>query len=190
MNWHRFVNDYQRKQEREEQEVECSERYKQFSRDVLQLKREEVEARLESLKHDFPDWEIQEQSLAYNEIRRLEKERECIILELVKRSESHASGKRKVPVAGCPPREPAHAGSARALKAGAGDDPEVAKRRSLVRANSDASAQEMCEIFDRMNVPLPSRWQGKGFASWEHAHNNSNYRKRIGVLISKDKHHS
>jgi|GEM_PF-5916326 len=91
MNWHRFVNEYERKREREEQEAECSERFKQFSRDDLQSKREEVEATLESLNRDFPDWEYQTESRAYAEIRRLEKERECIILELAKRTESLAS---------------------------------------------------------------------------------------------------
>ena len=91
MSWHRSLSDYQRKKEREEREEECSERYKQFSRDDLQVKREEVEATLESLTRDFPDWENQTQSRAYSEIRRLERERECIILELTKRSEAHAS---------------------------------------------------------------------------------------------------
>lgn len=91
MSWHRFLNDSQRKKEREKQEAECSERYERFSGDDLQVKREEVEATLEFLNRDFPDWENQTQSRAYSEIRRLEKERECIILELAKRSESHAS---------------------------------------------------------------------------------------------------
>jgi hypothetical protein len=48
----------------------------------------------------------------------------------------------------------------------------------------------MCEIFDREHVPLPLRWQGAGFSSWVKAYENSNYRDRIDVLISKDKRHS
>jgi hypothetical protein len=72
-------------------------------------------------------------------------------------------------------------------KVGSVGDPEVAKRRSLVRANPDISAQEMCEIFDRQHVPLPSKWQAAGFSSWASAYKNSNYRRRISVLISKDR---
>jgi hypothetical protein len=80
-------------------------------------------------------------------------------------------------------------GKSGVLRAGATGDPEVAKRRTLVRANPGGSAHEMCGILDRENVPLPSRWQGAGFSSWERTYKDSNYRSRIHVLISKDKHH-
>jgi hypothetical protein len=66
-------------------------------------------------------------------------------------------------------------------------DPEVAKRRSLVKSNPDVSAKEMCEIFDRNNVPLPRRWQDAGLSSWVVACRNPNYTRRIRVLISKDR---
>lgn len=78
-------------------------------------------------------------------------------------------------------------GKLRASKTGANDDPEVAKRRSLLRANPGVSAQEMCGIFDRERVPLPSKWQEAGLRSWIEANKKPQYRRRIQVLISKDR---
>ena len=66
-------------------------------------------------------------------------------------------------------------------------DPEVAKRRSIAKSNRYVSASEMCEIFDRERVPLPRRWSDAGFPSWTKAYRNSNYRRRIDTLISKDR---
>ncbi len=66
-------------------------------------------------------------------------------------------------------------------------DPEVAKRRALVKANGDVKASELCEIFDRTKVPLPSKWQAAGVQSWSQAYLNAEYRKRIDVIISKDR---
>ena len=65
-------------------------------------------------------------------------------------------------------------------------DPEVAKRRVLVRSNSTASAGEMCQIFDRTNVPLPTKWN-EAFSTWARAYKDDNYRGRIHTLISKDR---
>jgi hypothetical protein len=66
-------------------------------------------------------------------------------------------------------------------------EPEVAKRRALVKSNPDVVARDMCEIFDRNRVPLPPKWPDAGFQSWSKAHKNHSYRKRIDVMISKDK---
>lgn len=66
-------------------------------------------------------------------------------------------------------------------------DPEVAKRRSLVKANRDASACDLCQIFDRERVPLPYKWQAAGFTSWVRAYKERTYRSRIDVLVSKDR---
>lgn len=66
-------------------------------------------------------------------------------------------------------------------------DPEVAKRRALVKSNPNAIASEMCQIFDREKVPLPPKWQEAGFQSWSKAYKMAKYRSRIDVLISKDK---
>jgi hypothetical protein len=66
-------------------------------------------------------------------------------------------------------------------------DPEVAKRRALVELNLDIHARELCEIFDRENVPLPTKWQAAGFKTWAQAYRHSKYRNRIDVLIAKDR---
>jgi hypothetical protein len=74
-----------------------------------------------------------------------------------------------------------------ASRAGANSDPEVAKRRALVRSNLSALANEICEIFDRERVPFPRRWSDAGFSSWSKAYKHSNYRTRIDTLVSKDR---
>jgi len=71
-------------------------------------------------------------------------------------------------------------------KSGPSDIPEVAKRRALVRSNPGVPAKEITEIFDRENVPLPSKLQDAGFNSWSRLYANPKYRNRIKVLISKD----
>jgi hypothetical protein len=66
-------------------------------------------------------------------------------------------------------------------------DPEVAKRRSLVKSNPDVSAEEMCEIFDRQHVPLTIEIGGiGGFRTWPEAYRHPHYRTRIQVLITKE----
>jgi hypothetical protein len=66
-------------------------------------------------------------------------------------------------------------------------NPEVAKRRSLVKNNSGISAEEMCEIFDRGGVPLPEKWIASGYTKWSEAYKDATYRGRIDSMISKDK---
>jgi len=65
-------------------------------------------------------------------------------------------------------------------------DPEVGKRRSLVKANSDVPAQETYEIFDREHVPLTIKIAEGGFRTWPEAYRHPHYRKRIQVLITKE----
>jgi len=67
-------------------------------------------------------------------------------------------------------------------------DPEVAKRRAIVKANRGVEAREMCEIFDRERVPLPTKWQDSGLRNWTQAYGQPPYPKRIDVMISKDRH--
>jgi hypothetical protein len=66
-------------------------------------------------------------------------------------------------------------------------NPEVAKRRALVKANPGIDAEEICEIFDREGVPLPSKWLEAGFKIWCVAYKRPGYRAKIDVLISKDR---
>lgn len=66
-------------------------------------------------------------------------------------------------------------------------DPEVAKRAMIVRSNSNVPAAEMCEIFDRYQVPLPPKWPDAGFHTWSKTYKDPSYRSRIHTLISKDR---
>jgi len=69
-----------------------------------------------------------------------------------------------------------------------GDDPEVAKRRSIVKTNRTKKAEELCKLFDFNNVCLPRDWED-GFAvkSWVDAYNNPKLKHSILSLISRDK---
>jgi hypothetical protein len=64
-------------------------------------------------------------------------------------------------------------------------DPEVAKRRALVKSNAGVSVRELCEIFDREKVPVPAIWQAAGHKTWIEAHRK--YPTRIKVIVSKDR---
>jgi hypothetical protein len=66
-------------------------------------------------------------------------------------------------------------------------DPEVAKRRALVRSNPNVPAHEMCEVLDTYGVALPRRYLEAGFRSWRKAYLSKQHRGRIDTLISKDK---
>jgi len=103
-------------------------------------------------------------SRAYGEIRRLGKERERIILELVSRGAPKPASRK-------PER----------------GDPDVAARAVLVRSNPGIVAVDMCAIFDRRSLPLLAKWQERGFKTWSEAYKDSNYRSKIDTLISKDR---
>jgi len=62
--------------------------------------------------------------------------------------------------------------------------PDVAKRRAIVKLNPEVPVQGLCRLFDHDRVPLPKAWL---VPSWERAYKNSNYRKRIQVIVSHDK---
>jgi hypothetical protein len=66
-------------------------------------------------------------------------------------------------------------------------DPEVAKRREIVRSNKDTPAGEMCDIFDREKVPLLVGWQNAGFKSWSQTYKDPEYKGNIQTMISRDK---
>jgi plasmid stabilization system protein ParE len=69
-------------------------------------------------------------------------------------------------------------------------NPAVAGRAVIVRSNPGVQANEMCQIFDRQEVPLPARWLGTGFRTWTGACKNPHYRSKIQTIISKDKRRS
>ena len=66
-------------------------------------------------------------------------------------------------------------------------DPEIAKRRSIVKANRTKSAKELRKLFDFQGVPLPSNWEAE---SWTEAYLNKTLRHTIQSLISRDKAHT
>jgi hypothetical protein len=64
-------------------------------------------------------------------------------------------------------------------------DPEVAKRRALVKSNEGVPVLELCGTFDRQNVPLPAAWQAAGLKKWVEAHRK--HPNRVKVIVSKDR---
>ena len=61
--------------------------------------------------------------------------------------------------------------------------PEVVKRRSIVKANSTKSAQDLCKLFDSFNVPVV--WDES--LSWAEGYRDPKLRHSIQSLISRDK---
>lgn len=66
-------------------------------------------------------------------------------------------------------------------------DGDVAKRTTIVQNHADATASDLCEMFDTEKVPLPLKWRVAGFQSWSKTYKDSNYRSRIDVMLSKDR---
>jgi hypothetical protein len=94
MHWDEYLNKRERERRQQAEEAERTELYRQVTDSELQKSREEVETKLEYLKREFPDWEIQSDA-ANREIRRLEKEREGIILTLVRRGKLGPGAKQQ-----------------------------------------------------------------------------------------------
>jgi hypothetical protein len=65
-------------------------------------------------------------------------------------------------------------------------DPDIARRRVLVKFYPKASVAELCEIFDTQRVLLPQAWFGFGFIAWSETHKILRYRARIKLLISRE----
>jgi hypothetical protein len=63
-------------------------------------------------------------------------------------------------------------------------DPEIVKRRAIIKQNPHVSAQGLCTLFDNTNAPVLTGWP---FRTWTLAYKDKAYRQRIHVLISKDK---
>jgi hypothetical protein len=68
-------------------------------------------------------------------------------------------------------------------------DPDVARRRKLVGSSPGLSTLEICRLLDRKTVPLPHRWQNAGLKSWASTYQRVDYRRRVHVVISKDRGH-
>ncbi len=177
-------------------------RWERFSDDELRKKRGDIEVRRDSLKHDFADGRFGKQSETFGEMRWLETQSEEIAIELfVRRADKPAPpGIVDVKCTRLRLTElPVNPGKSTGVSGGNREaflgkrrrpersNPEVAKRAALVRSNPNTPAQEMCEIFDRNNVPLHAKWLDAGFKTWSKAYKDSKYLSRIQTLISKDR---
>lgn len=166
--------------------------YPKFRTKRLQKLLRRTEDRIENLKDHFPDWRTcgdgygpgNEPPDFYKEIRRLERDREQIILALSSRR--NLGDKLKQGAATALETSISFPNSS-GRRTSPRRNPEVAKRRVLVRSHSDVMANEMCEIFDREGVQLPSKWKQAGFETWCRAYLDRIFRKRIHVLITKDR---
>jgi len=121
-------------------------------------------------------------------MERLSRELGKIATELSKRGKLRASGDSSTPQ-DQPADRMDNASSKRAnvLAPSKKADPEVAKRRTLARTNDPMPVGELCELFDREKVPMPSKWQEAGLRFWKVAYENAEYKSRIDVIVSKDR---
>ncbi|MGA7918071.1 MAG: hypothetical protein WCA38_00270 [Candidatus Acidiferrales bacterium] len=189
--------------------------YSTFPPKRLRKLLQETEGEIGYLKSNFPDWQGWSRGYGpgneppdyYKRMRLLEKNREQIVLALSKDRKAATKTESAEAVVTLTPRrggyklarDPAqeHSGTFGTSvslpetpanrKRMTRRDPEVLKRRGVVASNPDVSAREMCVIFDRKNVLLPSKWEQAVFRSWHQAYRDRKYRKRIHVLISKDR---
>ncbi len=67
-------------------------------------------------------------------------------------------------------------------------DPDVAKRRAIIRKFATYSAVKLCREFDDAQLPLPRTESWDRDHTWEQAY-SSNGRGRIDKMISTDKRH-
>jgi hypothetical protein len=64
-------------------------------------------------------------------------------------------------------------------------NPEIAKRRAIVKQNPTLSAQGICHLFDEAHIPLTKSMQEAG--TWSKAYKSDIHRHAIESLISRDK---
>lgn len=162
---------------------------------TLRERLERTETQLRYLTDKFPGWELWGSSYGpgntppayYSEIRRLEKEREKLILRLAN------SGRRNFsPEPGAPDAPGKSQRVSSGMTPSKKKDPEVAKRRAIVKGNPGVPNSEMCETFDRGDssrtaLMPPVKWQDAGYRTWGEAYKDPGYRKKIDVIIAKDR---
>jgi hypothetical protein len=65
-------------------------------------------------------------------------------------------------------------------------DPDVVKRRAIVKQNPELSARRLCGLFDDERIPLPKSMQGA--TSWVSAYTKSKkFRHAIDAMIYRDR---
>lgn len=68
------------------------------------------------------------------------------------------------------------------------ENPEVAKRRAIVRNNRALPAERLCQMLDDASVPLPCREVRGNNGTWAGMYrHDARIRRRIMVILSKDK---
>ena len=79
---------------------------------------------------------------------------------------------------------PAHAFESLGHK---GMDEGAAKRRAILSSNPKLSSDELCELFDHRQVPVPTRWKDAGIEWWTKAFHHRRFRSRVQNVISHDR---
>jgi len=74
------------------------------------------------------------------------------------------------------------------VRPGAGKEPAVAARRTVVRQNPGLPGKELCELLDHKGIHLPKRWPEAGFKTWVEAWRER--QRQIQVIFSKDRNSS
>jgi len=69
--------------------------------------------------------------------------------------------------------------------AGKKPDPEIAKRRAIVKANRSMPTAQICKRLDLDHVPPPQSWED--FRGWAESLRSKKYGRQIRTMISKDK---
>jgi hypothetical protein len=70
-------------------------------------------------------------------------------------------------------------------KASRDSDPDIIKRRAIVKQNRNLTAQGICRLFDEAHIPLPKSIREAG--SWSKAFKTPQWRHSIESLISRDR---
>jgi hypothetical protein len=63
-------------------------------------------------------------------------------------------------------------------------DPDIAKRRAIIKQNPESDLPRLCTMFDQANVPTPKGWIQD---EWAAACRNAKYRQLIHQIVSKDR---
>jgi hypothetical protein len=64
-------------------------------------------------------------------------------------------------------------------------EPDIVKRRAIVKQNIDSQNWGLCVLFDTSNIPLPRSMKESG--SWGRAYKSKTHRHAIESLISRDR---
>ena len=67
-------------------------------------------------------------------------------------------------------------------------EPDIVKRRAIIRQTRDEEHQDVCKRLDFESVPLPNGWSEKyGVSDWKEAYRSGKCRSLVQKLISTDR---